>query len=995
MFEPSERPRLFAAPIGVDFGRALVEGLESRLEGAAPEAWGRVTIFVNTTRMRRHLLDLFAAGPARLLPRIRLVTDLASDPSLGPLLPATPTLQLQLELRQAVARLIELQPNLAPHHAAFDLATSLAALLDEMHGEGIEPERLRELDVAEHSEHWANSLKLLSILSGQNSDVFRGAEALNRDAAIALVSRWLANPPQDPVLVAGSTGSRGTTRLLMEAVAKLPQGAVILPGFDFDQSAEVWETLLAGARDPERLPEEDHPQYRFAALMAGLGVSPEKVRPWSTLAPVSPARNALVSLALRPAPVTDQWRRDGPELAGDLPQTAASLSLIEAPSPRHEADAIALALREAVADGRSAALVTPDRTLARQVSAALRQWNIVADDSAGLPLHQSPPGRFLIELCALYGRPPELPAVLSLLKHPLAVSTAGQRGPHLLLTRRFELWARGNARAHVTSETLSEWAAHAASDEATSWAEWVTSLISGLETAREETLEARLSDHIARAERLAAGPAVEGSGELWKAAAGEVAREAVEALHQAAPSGGVLGNTDYFSLFRDYLTGETVRESTVPHPGVAIWGTIEARTRMMDLCILAGLNEGTWPASVPQDPWMNRAMRRQAGMLLPERRIGLSAHDFQQALGARHAILSRSLRDAEAETVPARWLNRLMNLLGGLGEAGTTALADMRSRGQRLVDSADALARHPKGGHSLQLPAPRPSPAPPVAARPRSLYVTSVATLIRDPYSIYARQILRLRSFGPRAPRPDAALRGTVLHAVMETALRDQFDFTGPPEERVADFLALASRVIGAQVPWAATGRLWLARLATVAPEIVRREAAMQETGSPVVIEEKGSVSLRSIDFKVSAKPDRIDKLDNGTCAVLDYKSATNPPSSAQVEKFDKQLLIEAAIAEAGGFSTLGAARASRVGYISLGRPENSRDEPLDVDGQWRPDTVLQDLATLIARYDNPATGYTARRAPHLLLYESDYDHLSRYGEWDDTTAPELIEVGR
>ena len=289
----------------------------------------------------------------------------------------------------------------------------------------------------------------------------------------------------------------------------------------------------------------------------------------------------------------------------------------------------------------------------------------------------------------------------------------------------------------------------------------------------------------------------------------------------------------------------------------------------------------------------------------------------------------------------------------------------------------------------------RQAPAPPVAARPRKLYVTAIATLIRDPYAIYARHVLRLRRLGPRSPQPDAALRGTVLHAVMEHALRSSFPFAGPPEQTAVAFLDLAREIITAHAPWPATQRLWLGKLAAVTPDLIRLEALWKRVGTPVVIEKTGSVSLQTVDFTVAAKPDRIDLLEGGGCAVLDYKSSTKPPSEKEVEAFEKQLLIEAAIAEAGGFPDLGPVPAARVGYISLGNPSSSRDEPLDVDGVWRPSGVLQDLAALIRCYEDPDRGYTARRAPQHLRYASDYDHLSRYGEWDDTAAPETIAVGR
>ncbi|MBY6049322.1 double-strand break repair protein AddB [Vannielia litorea] len=995
MFEPSATPRLFGTPIGADFGATLLEGLEARLAGAPPEAWGRVTLLVNTTRMKRQLLDQFAAGPARLMPRVHLVTDLAGGLHLTGLKPAVSSLQLRLQLRQAVARLIDLQPDIAPKSAAFDLANSLAALLEEMDDEGVDPATLGDLDVGDHSAHWARSLSVISLLSGQDSDIFRTQAAFNRDALSALLSLWDAAPPQTPIIVAGSTGSRGTTRLLMEAVARLPQGAVVLPGVDRDTPQEVWRNLTASCDNPDRAPEEDHPQFRFAALAKRLGVAPDDIAPWTDTKPDTHSRNRLVSLSLRPAPVTDQWLSDGPKLVEELPDATDGLSLITARTPRHEAAAIAFAIREAVEANKTTALITPDRTLARQVTAALSRWGIVPDDSAGMPLHQSPPGRFLIETAALFGRPLDLAVALSLLKHPLTASNAGMRGPHLLNVGRFETWARRKGVPRVDAAVLQDWlGSWSATDEAKDWVGWLGSVLENLPNTGGEPLEARLERHIDLAEAIAAGPDSSGSGQLWADKPGEAAGAAVDELRMAAPFGGAVDNVQYLGIIRSVLAGGEVREAPIAHPLVSIWGTIEARTRTVDLSILAGLNEGTWPAALPHDPWMNRAMRRDAGMLLPERRVGLAAHDYQQAMGAREVIFSRSAQSADTETVPSRWLNRLTNLLSGLGEIGETCLKEMRARGDRLVAISSVLAVHSENPISA-LPAPRPAPAPPAEARPKGLFVTAVSTLIRDPYAVYAKNVLELRRLGPRAPQPDAAMRGTVLHAVMEQCLKDGFDFTGPSEWTAEAFMEVAAEVVATHVPWPATRRLWLGRLASSAPALVRVEAALQASGMPIIVEEIGSVQLRGVDFRVSAKPDRIDRLEAGGCAVLDYKTSTKPPSEKEVEAFDKQLLLEAAIAEAGGFKQLGAKRAARVGYISIGNPANSRDEPLEIEGVWRPDAMLQNLAALIRTYEDPSKGYTARRAPQFLIYASDYDHLSRFGEWDVTAAPETILVGQ
>ena len=219
--------------------------------------------------------------------------------------------------------------------------------------------------------------------------------------------------------------------MLMQAVAALPQGALVLPGFDFEQPDQVWSRL------DKALSAEDHPQFRFRKLMHSLNIDPGQVERWTDDEPPSQSRNRLISLSLRPAPITDSWMNEGPELK-DLGPATQDLTLVEAQSPRAEALAIALRLRQAVATGQTAALITPDRMLTRQVSAALDRWNIVPDDSAGLPLQLSPPGRFLRHVAGLFARRLDAEAVLTLLKHPLCHGV-GDRGDHLRHTRDLEL----------------------------------------------------------------------------------------------------------------------------------------------------------------------------------------------------------------------------------------------------------------------------------------------------------------------------------------------------------------------------------------------------------------------------------------------------------------------------------------------------------------------------------------------------------------------------
>ncbi len=974
--------RLFAVGLGQDYAKALVAGLAARLPGSDPAAWARVTIYANSGRMLRRLRDVLDAGPARLLPRLRLLTNLTEAAGYPDVPPALKPLELKLDLAELMLKLIRRGTITAPRSAAFDLAESLATLLDEVAGEGVAPEAITRIDMGDFAEHWKQGRAIFEAVNAylsSRSDNLPGPEAYRRQIVAALAARWQAAPPPGPVVIAGSTGSRGTTRMLMEATARLPQGHVVLPGFDFDQPPAIWKTL-------ERGHIEDHPQYRFAALMRALDLDPGAVEAWVPPVPVDPGRNRLVSLALRPAPVTDQWRAEGRALT-DLAGATARITLIEAPDQRMEAAAIALRLRQAAETGQRAALISPDRMLTRRVAAALQRWDITPDDSAGEPLHQSAPGRFLRHVAHLMEGAPDLPALLILLKHPLTASTEGARGPHLRWTRELEIDLRRQARARPVGQDIRLWAQD--HEERAAWADWLAETLDQVPRPESAALSAHVATHVALAERLAAGQGRAGSGALWQRRAGEEAKAAMQALAEAGGRGGEMTACDYGTLLRGQLGGVNVLDPHHSHPGVMIWGTLESRVGGADLTILAGLTEGIWPDQPAPDAWLNRAMRRTVGLLSPERRIGLSAHDFQQAIAAPEVVLTRPRRDAEAETVPSRWLNRLTNLLGGLGNDGQGALAAMRARGADLLALAAALDEP----GARVTPEPRPSPCPPLAARPRQLAVTGITQLIRDPYAIYARHILRLRPLDPLAPAPDAKLRGTVLHEIMETFIAARTHWREDAQAARAALSDIARTVLAERVPQSSMQALWHARLMAAADRLIEGEFARLAAGEPVLTEDWGRLRLADLDFTLVARPDRIDRLAMGGFAIYDYKSG-QPPSPEMVRHFEKQLPLEAAMLEGGGFTGLVPGPVEALGYIAIGA--SGQDRMLEVTGEHGrlADTTLAGLGRLIGRYRHRQQGYTSIRAAQLMSFSGDYDHLARYGEWDLTSSANPTLVG-
>lgn len=970
----------FALPSGADFCRGVVDGLMARAAGKPPEALPAVTIYTNASRTLNTLRSAFDAyaqqhGPL-LLPRLRLISDL------GAALPGERAAPLGrvLDLGNLVSRLIARDPGLGAGQSVPELAQSLSELMGEMQQEGCDGDSLLQIDPREHAAHWQRSLQFLHIaasfyLAGSPVD----SAARQRRMAETLAEAWAMGQqlPDGPVLAVGSTGSHGATRLFLRAVAALPMGAVILPGYDFNQPETVWEGLAEGA--------DDHPQSRLAALRDG------GVRPW---VPVQPdPRNQLISLALRPAPVTDQWIAEGPALP-DLDAPTAGLTLIEADQPQEEAEAIAVLIRDAVERGQPVRLFAADRGLVRRVGAALDRWDLMLDDSAGEPLHLSAPGLFLRHVAALFGQKLAIDALLALLKNSVT-ATGVSHGDSLRHTRDLELRLRRHGPAFPDADTLRDWGARG-DDDRKIWADWLSVALDIVDQAVTDTaprpVPDRLADHLALAEWLAAGPGgTAADSRLWEDAAGHAAQAAMAHLADHAARAQPMGPRDYADLINTQLSAQAVRARDRGHPLIRACGPREARTEanLSDsaIIILAGLNEGGWPQALPPDPWLSRAMRAQAGLNLPERQIGLSAHDFQQAIAAPQVVLTRARRDADAETIPSRWLNRMTNLMSGLPDrGGPQALAAMRLRGDHWLGIARQLAQ-PRFRTD---PAPRPAPIPPPPAFD-AISVTQVKTLIRDPYAIYASKVLGLRPLDPLRPEPGAALRGQVLHKVSERLLTPPPAPDTPVEALRDRFLAITREVLAEDVPWPAARAFWQARMERIADQIARDESRRLQSGRPLVVETTHHLPVPGLDLKLTAKPDRIDRLDGGAVAhVYDYKSG-KPPTDKEMEYFDKQLMLEAAMVAKGAFPALGPVGVEGISYIQLGDKGATSSRKFSAEAA---DETWQKFVILARHYLSHGRGFTARRALQKAADASDYDHLSRFGEWGAGDAPKKIKVG-
>ncbi len=964
---------VFGVQPGLNFPRIFVRGLLERFSPDDPAALARTTVFLNTRRMQRAVEQELVATGARLLPRLRLVNDLAEVLFLPDLPQPVSALRRRLELTPLIAKLIEKEKGFATETALFDLADSLATLMDEMFGEGVSPAVLALLDVADHAAHWQRTQRFLQIIAQYfHADAQPDQQAFQRLVAERIFGLWQDNPPQNPVIIAGSTGSRGTTRLLMQAVARLPQGMVVLPGFDFDTPPQVWDAM-SDARVSE-----DHPQFRYCKLIETLNLA--KVLPWVDAPAPVPSRNRLISLSLRPAPVTDQWMTEGRALT-DLLEATKGMTLIEAPSPRAEAVAVALQMREALERGKRVALITPDRNLTRLVTAVLDGWNLRPDDSAGEPLALAPTGRFLRMVAALFGQQVTGDGLLALLKHP-ATAQGGDRGAHLRNTLDLEKHIRDKGVAFPDAASLRLWAFGFAGTDMFLWIGWLADHLNGLADIGTQPLSAHLATLLELCEAFAKGPAGSDTGLLWKFDDGLATRSVLSDLIADSDVAGQTSPAQFNDILTKTLQQNSVRRQGQSHPDLMIWGTREARVLDADVVILGGLNDGIWPASPPADAWLNRDMRLQAGLLLPERRIGLAAHDYQQAVCAPEVVLTRAKRDAQAETVASRWLNRLTNLLSGLvDQGGKAALDSMRAKGDEWLGWAKEMDRPEK-----PMPAAsRPSPRPPVAHRPKQLSVTTIQKLMRDPYAVYARYILNLKPLQPLRPGPDPQLRGQVLHQILEFYLRSRT----PEDDARAKLMTAADAALAENVAWPTTRALWRARLDRVADFFLAEDA--KHGGTPVLLEERKVLDLPTAGFRLTAQPDRIDILPDGRLRVIDYKTGQLPTADQQ-KVYDVQLLLQACMAERGAFGPDIPNAVASTAYVGLGT--NPAVSETEITAEIL-DKVWADLHRLLAAYADPAQGYTSRRALVKEGDKGDFDQLARFGEWSMTDAGLPQDVGR
>ena len=954
-----------------------------------------MTVLLPTRRACRTMRDIFldlSDGRPLLLPRIQPLGDVdeqdlslsLADPDLMNEVLSIPQAISPLQRKFILARLITAREDFTQgYDKALLLADELGRFLDQLSIEELEFDRLYDLVPEDFADHWQVTLDFLKIVSEHWPKILQDHGKIDaaprRNLLLDLQARhWTENPPQTPVIVAGTTGSIPATARLLDVVASLPHGAVILPGYDRFIDPESWSDLAPS-----------HPQYGFKHLFETIGLNREQVKIFPFCKDEDRPRTALARNMMAPVSQTAQWcnwpsahHNGGGGQGLDFKAALHGIYSLECRNETAEAMAVALKIRETLEDpARTIALITPDRKLARQVSALCRRWSIAVDDSAGIPLPQTVQGSFLVCLLEYLKHPDQASVFLALAKHSLCTLGCIQSEKDVILERM----ERDHIRKNQPGFSLEMLVKSSIEDESVYHmvrviGDALDPLLTLLGRGEEISVSNFITLVIQALDQLAVSP--EGapaspSSTLWTGQEGEEISAFISDITGQDQSLGHHPFRDMIDILKTLMEGQVLRPRYGLHPRCSILGQLEARMVEADTLILAGLNEGVWPADPGFDPWMSRSMRGDLDLSPLERLTGLSAHDFVQGFCAESVLLTRSARRDGAPAVPSRWLVRLETFLDAAGQDARSLYHAPYAHWADSIDEAETLS-----------PVLRPAPTPPVSARPKKLSVTKIEQWIIDPYTIYAQAVLKLKALDPLDKPLSPLEKGNILHGILEDFIK--LYPKGWPGEKARSVLQdLMQDHLHRYDAFGPELVQWVPRLERILDWFYDTEKNRRgHNDFHAYPEQEGSIDIRTSaghDFTLYGRADRMDHLGQNDYTIIDYKSGGNFSLSKMKSGETPQLVLESMMMDNGGFKGVGENKCSALSYwvMTGGEPPGAIK---GLNGQEVIEAAIQDAHAGLCRYiDAYAIAetpyYSTPRGGRNLRY-SDYNHLARIDEW-------------
>lgn len=1014
-------PQVFTIKPSSSFLDSVAKGVLDQTDGD-PLKLSDYTILVpdrdTGVMLRRAFMEAMGGKPS-IMPKIYSPGDMDDDslslrisgnPVLSQTLMDIPPAVSPLERQLVLAReILKIKGMASSVQKAVKLGGELGLFLDEAQRHGIDLHNVDSLVPLVFRMQWTKTSEFLKILTEtwpQHLEKVGMVDPEEHKNALIRIqaAQWQLTPPDAPLFAVGFTDMAPAVIEMLQTVASLKGGSVILPGVDLELDEKSWNVL-----GPV------HPQYAFRRILEALPLKRGEVQEWAAQEPktdmprsTSPARTneereILLREALRPAGTAEGWSNLGGAADKKGRKTSSGLidkmalngmDLITCGSPQEEASVIALKMRETLeTPGKTATLVTSDRSLARRVSARLRQWGIEVADSAGTPLSSTPAGIYLLATAKMSAEEWSPIPLLEALKHPLAalgekkidfqdkVSALEDRVLHGPRPDKGAEGMKGALSAAFNRAARRPDLADAAALEAEK--QKMEAFLQSLETSGKPFFDKMaskmplpfqefLDEHIRFAEALAKTDSADGADRIWRGDDGVKATRFLTKLRAAAKHMPDVTGGDYVDVLQGLMREVNVRPSSSFHPLLKILPPEQAQLAKADVIIIGGLNDDVWPPRVAENPWLSPDMIKALGLPPPEKSIGTSARDFVQMASSPNVLLCRAVRDGDSPTVSSPFLTRLMMVLKGAG-------LEQNIEGKTQLLAIHTAIHTPKDVTPVEPPEPRP----PSHLRPKRLPVTAIEGLMRDPYSVYARYVLKLRPKPPIDASPTVSERGTFTHAALDAFVKKYPDKM--PDNAYEELLKIGEEAFKTRISSPAVQSFWWPRFERIAKWFVKFETERRELTKTLGTEVRGKleIDLGSEMFTLTAIADRIDMTSDDTLSIIDYKTGAVPLQKSVALGLSPQLTLEALIAFTGGFDKIDAGDVGQLQYwkLSGGKPAA---EVTEVKGEIKKlvNEAREGVTNLAKTFNDSNTPYLSTPRPEHAPRYNNYLHLSRVGEW-------------
>ena len=925
-------------PAGNPIARLSAAHILSRHKAAE---LARAIIFVPNRRaavVMRAALQQTLNGKASLLPRIlplaeidhELLTLLGKDAFaiLESIPPAMSPAQQRYLLTEQVAAFERRRMGAVSYSYALKLAEALMQLQENCarNGVTITQEKLRPLVHADFATHWNQALLFLGILTDSWPQIERDEGrtiAACREVALmhALGNYWSETPADYPVYAVGSTASQPATAALLKTIADISTGQVILPGLDPTIDAAIWQRVVPG-----------HPLYHVKSFLDLWPVAPDEVTP---LAPPSP--NIWLE-ALAPAVVIPQWKtRPFPEYK--------NIHLIPCAHGEEEVRVITLLLREALEDpAHHVALVTPDEALMARVAAHMKRYDLAVDRLNAGTLANTATGSLWVALIAAIAEPERQLNLRALLHHPLlgidaALLNGLEKGWHGINRSRAGQLPRHDAALKEHPHYLA-----------------LASFVQQLAQKRRPLLASAWLEVC----RTLLAP--------WVAQGGQAQDAVMEALGELtyADSFGTIDIEDFSALLNERLKASWRDAGLNTHPRLHLLTPVEARLQQFDRVILANMQEQLWPGSRPSNPWLNLAAEQALELPAEAEHISLMAHDVLMLASHGDVFLTYPQRDGGSPAPRSRFIERLVTLLAshGIAEQNITA-AHYAKWASAQYKSANFAPENPIFA------------CPAAAQRPVRLPVTAIDALFTDPFSIYARHVLKLQALDAVDASPEASDFGSLTHKAIEQ-LTTHWNVNGvaATQEELDAIAEHALRSISDRpnidIFWRTRllgGLHWINRLEAVRRAEPVRVEAERPVEALIALPHQQSITLHG----------RIDRIEmgEGGARIIDHKTGEIPKLKHILEGRALQLLAYAMVLAANGTPV------QAVEYWQLPRL-GDEGKRLSVDVATDVAELEGKLREALAQMQVETTPFLARPVSTSAdeRFGNPYDGISRYDEW-------------